>query len=61
VSGAQQRIDTARRQADREVTADERVVHLRVGDKGAQMGDDSTLWWPVTYEATRNPPVGEPG
>jgi hypothetical protein len=60
-STAQQRIDAARRQADHEVTADERVVNLRVGDKGVQMGDDSSLWWPVTYEVTRNPPVDEQG
>jgi hypothetical protein len=51
------RIDAARRQADGEVADDEHVVNLRVGDKGTQKGDDSTLWWLVTYEVTRVRPL----
>jgi hypothetical protein len=56
-STLQARIDAARRQADGEVAKDEHAVNLRVGDKGTQMGDDSTLWWPVTYEVTRVRPL----
>jgi hypothetical protein len=59
-STPQQRIVAARRQADGEVGPDEQVVTLRVGDKGVQMGDDSRLWWPVTYEVTRKPPFDDP-
>lgn len=52
-STQRQRIDAAQRQADSEVAEDERADNVRVGDKGTQMGDDSRLWWPVTYEVTR--------
>ena len=58
-STPQARIDAARRQADAEVDDDEQVVNLRVGDKGTQMGDDSMLWWPVTYEVIRKGPLNE--
>jgi hypothetical protein len=57
-STIRERLDAARRQAQSEVAADEYLSHLRVGHKGTQMGDDSMLWWPVTYEVTRNPPPG---
>jgi hypothetical protein len=56
-STLQERIDAARRQAECEVAEDEYVVHLRIGDRGTQMGDDSMLWWPVTYEVTRKRPL----
>jgi hypothetical protein len=49
-STLQQRVSAAQRQADGEVADDEEAMNLRVGDKGTQMGDDSRLWWPVTYE-----------
>jgi hypothetical protein len=59
-STPQQRIVAARRQADGEVGPDEQVVTLRVGGKGVQMGDDSRLWWPVTYEVTRKTSFDDP-
>jgi hypothetical protein len=49
-STLQQRVVAAQRQADGEVADGEEAVNLRVGDKGTRMGDDSRLWWPVTYE-----------
>ena len=53
-----QRLDAARRQTDAEVEDDEEVVNVEVGDKGTQTGDDSKLWWPVTYEVqTRRRPI----
>jgi hypothetical protein len=56
-STLQERIDAARRQAECEVAEDEHVVNLRIGDRGTQMGDDSMLWWSVTYEVTRKRPL----
>ena len=53
-STAQARIAMARLQADGEVADDEQVVNVRVGDTGTRMGDDSRLWWPVTYEAEKS-------
>ena len=54
-STPQQRTDAGHRQADDEVTDDEIVANLRVGATGTQMGDDSRLWWPVTYEVEPKP------
>jgi hypothetical protein len=54
-STPQQRIDAGHRQADGEVTDDEAVAKLRVSAKGTQMGDDSRLWWAVTYEVEPKP------
>jgi hypothetical protein len=57
-STRRQRIDAAQRQANNEIAEHEEAVNLRVGDKGTQMGDDSRLWWPVTYEVRqRRPPT----
>lgn len=53
-----QRFDAAQRQTAAEVADDEEVVNVEVGDKGTQTGDDSKLWWPVTYQVhTRRRPV----
>jgi hypothetical protein len=50
-----QRIQAAQRQASSEVADDERPVNLSVGDKGTQLGDDSRLWWSLTYEVRCKP------
>ena len=47
-----QRLAVAHRQADAEIGEDEQVVHLQVGGRGTQMGDDSRSWWAVTYEVS---------
>jgi hypothetical protein len=52
-SSPQQRLDAARRQAAAEILADEEAVNVRVGDTGTRTGDDSKMWWPVTYEVRR--------
>ena len=52
-STVHQRIEAAHRQASCEVTAEEWAVDVRVGETATQMGDDSRLWWPVTYEVKR--------
>lgn len=49
-STPRQRIDAAQRRATSEVAHHKQAVNVRVGSKGTQVGDDSRLWWPVTYE-----------
>lgn len=49
-STLQQRQDAAQRQADAEVGDEEEAINVRIGDTGTRVGDDSRLWWPVTYE-----------
>jgi hypothetical protein len=49
-STLQQRLEAAQRQAAAEVADDEEAVNVEVGEKGTQTGDDSKLWWPVTYQ-----------
>ncbi len=58
-STLQQRIHTAQRQAGQEVADGECAVDVRVGDTGTQTGDDSRLWWPVTYEVRVTRPKTE--
>jgi hypothetical protein len=55
-----QRLDAAQRQAAAEVADDEEAINVEVGDKGTQTGDDSRLWWPVTYRVCRSTPGGFP-
>lgn len=54
-STLQQRQDAARRQAFVEVGYDEEVTNVHIGETGTQMGDDSQLWWPVTYGVRPTP------
>jgi hypothetical protein len=49
-SRLQQRLDAAQRQADAEVDVDEIAVNVRITGNATRMGEDHTLWWPVTYE-----------
>lgn len=49
-STPRQRQDAAQRHADAEVGDDEEAISVRVEDTGTRVGDDSRLWWHVTYE-----------
>jgi hypothetical protein len=49
-STPQERQDAAQRQADSEVGAAQEAINVCAGDAGTRMGDDSRLWWPVSYE-----------
>jgi hypothetical protein len=49
-STAQQRQMAAQRQADTEVGDADEAVNVRLGDVGTRVGDDSRLWWSVSFE-----------
>lgn len=59
-SRLQQRLDAAQRQADGEVGAEEAAINVRITGRATRMGEDYTLWWPVSYEVESRPRHHQP-
>jgi hypothetical protein len=54
-STRQQRRDAAQRAADAEIGDDQQAVNVVVAEVGTRVGDDSRMWWEVTYEVIDKP------